>query len=115
VHTPNVIELGTERISPALETKFRQWLSQPECDTLRQVVTAQCQLLQAEALNKALNAKPGETADLISKEDMRQAGRWADFRTLLDQLVAQPKAQPFVTAKLLTPKANATIRHDPED
>ena len=110
-----MIELGTERISPALETKLRQWLAQSECNTLREVVATRCQLLQASALNKALNARPGEPADLLSQDDLREASRYATFRTILDELVEQPKSEPFLTAKLLTPKANATIRHDPED
>jgi hypothetical protein len=114
VHQSIVIELGTERISPELEQKLRQWLAKPECDTLRQVVATRCQLLQASALNKALVSKPGDTSDLISQDDMRQATRYANFRVILDEIATQPKNEPFLTAKLLPLKAHATIQHDPE-
>ena len=110
-----MIELATERISPETESKLRAWLKHPECGTLSEVARDRCRLLQSSALDRALQAKPGEPADLLSQDDMRQAARYATFRDILAELVEQPKSEPFLTVKLLNQKAHATIRHDPED
>lgn len=111
-----MIELVEERLSPVLEKKLRDWLRQSEADTLREVVSAQCQFHQAKALEKALGSAKGETLELISQEEMREACRYANFLAVLNSLSDRPKSEPFCIAKLkpATPHAN-TSRSETED
>lgn len=104
-----MIELIRERLSPALEQKLRRWLSQPEADTLRRVIYAQCQFHQAEALEKALDAKPGAADSLLSQDAIKQAARYHDFLEILREFTNAGEGQHFHIAKLKSAITNATI------
>jgi len=106
-----VIVLQKEPISPESEMKFRRWLAQSEAQTLRKVAAAQCQFLQAEALGKALTATNNDPSDLLCRDEMKEAARWADFITLFDRLAETAqfhiaKLQPFIPTNYAKPTEN---------
>ena len=113
-----MIILQKEPISPDSERKFRRWLAQSEVQTLRKVVTAQCQFLQADALAKALSATSGDPSDLVLRDEMREAARWYDFAKILDDLCNTPPTEHFTIAKLTptpTPNYDHTTQSDGTD
>jgi hypothetical protein len=103
-----MIVLIREKLSPELERKLRLWLSKPEANILRRVVTAECQMSQAAALQKALSARDGNASELLMQDDLRQAARFNTFLEILNEIAAKPKESAFTTAKLQPP---ATINY----
>ncbi len=102
VHTRNVIELIKEHIPSNQEAKLRLWLARGEAETLRKVLAAKCQFAQAEALQKAIVAQSGDTADLLSQVEMQDAARFHTALTILNEIAAQPPEEHFFVAKLKT-------------
>ena len=98
MHTPNVIEFDRERLSPALEDKLRKWLAQPEADTFRTVLRANCTFCQAEALKKSLQAQTGDTLDLLAQDEFRTARSFYICLNVFNRIADQE--DPFVTPKL---------------
>ena len=108
-----MIVLSREKLSPDIERKLRRWLSSPEANTLRRVVTAECQFAQAAALQKALSAHDGNASELLMQDDLRQAARYNTFLEIFYELAAKPKESAFSTAKL-QPTATINYGNDPE-
>jgi hypothetical protein len=98
-----MIVLQKEPISIDSERKLRIWLSKPEANTLRRVITSECQFAQAAALQKALSARDGNASELLMQDDLRQAARFNTFLEILNEIAAKPKESTFSTVKLQPP------------
>ena len=81
-----MIVLQKEPISIDSERKLRIWLSKPEANTLRRVITSECQFAQAAALQKALSARDGNASELLMQDDLRQAARFNTFLEILNEM-----------------------------
>ena len=104
-----MIALEKRQLPLGQESKLRTWLSLPQANILRQVVTAQCQLLQAEALANAVNSEVGDQLELVSRSQMKSAARYAAFIEIFDSLAKLPADEHFYTAVLpATTHANNT-------
>ena len=110
-----MIVLSREKLSPDIERKLRRWLSSPEANTLRRVVTAECQFAQAAALQKALSAHDGNASELLMQDDLRQAMRYHTFLEIFNELSAKPADTSFSVPKLQPPAIANYGNTNPED
>lgn len=110
-----MIELIRERLAAPQEAKLRAWLSKPEADILRKVLSAGCQFAQAEALQKALHATAGDVSDLVSRAEMQTAAEFHTTLIIFDSIARQSATDPFHIARLKTATDNANTTNEATD
>lgn len=110
-----MIELLRERLADPQEAKLRAWLAKPEADLLRKVIAAECQFAQADALQKALHAKTGDTNDLLSRAEMEAAGWFDTAMNVFNAIASRQPEEPFHIARLKTATDNANTTIEPTD
>lgn len=93
-----MITCSPTAINATIEKDFRKWLSQPQFNTLLQLLSAKCQEFQVKALNDASEGG-GEGALMDrAKAHFEVAGKYSTAVELLKALAEQ--SEPYSTVKL---------------